>query len=66
MYSRMGFNLPHTLELELLSSGCVGLVHLVLDLSHAFGFFDSELFAFLVPSPFVNLPFTQASLLAQR
>jgi hypothetical protein len=66
VYSRMSLNLPHPLKLKLLSSCGVCLVHLMLDLPHTFGLLDSELFAFLVPSPLVDLPFTQASLFAQR
>ena len=40
---------------HLLPLGCVGLVHLVLDVAHPFGLLDAVLFPFLVPAPFVDL-----------
>lgn len=43
----------------------IGLVHLMLDLSHTLCFFDPELLPFLVPAPLVNLAFSQACQLAQ-
>lgn len=65
VYSGMCLNLAHPLELELLSSRSISLIHLMLYLSHAFSLFNSKLFAFLVPSPLVNLALAETSLFAQ-
>ena len=50
---------------QLLMFLCVGLIHLVLDLSHTLCFFNTEPFPFLVPAPLVNLAFSQTCLLAE-
>lgn len=56
------FNL-HTTQLQLLASGCVGLIHLMLDLTHTFSLLNTILLSLLVPAPFVDLTLTQDSLL---
>ena len=47
------------LTIYFLSASCIGLVHLVLNLPHPLSLFNSIFFPFLVPSPLVNLAFTQ-------
>lgn len=66
MQTRDCLYLTNTFNLKLLALGGVGLVHLVLDLPHPLRLLNAELLAFLVPAPFVDLSFAQASLLAQR
>ena len=65
VYSRICLHLAQTLELELLSSCCVCLIHLVFYLAHLLCLLDSELFALLIPAPLIDLALTQSSLLAQ-
>jgi len=50
---------------QLLVFLCVGLIHLMFDLSHALCFFNPESFTFLVPAPLVNLAFSQTCQLAE-
>jgi hypothetical protein len=52
------------LQLNLLSAGSVGLVHLVLNLAHPLCLLNAKLLTLLVPSPLVNLAFTEPSLFA--
>ena len=51
--------------LLLLFASSVGLIHLVLDLAHAFCLLWTELLPFLVPAPLVHLAHTQAGQLTQ-
>lgn len=53
-----------TFQLQLLPSCCICLVHLMLDMTHSFSFFDTKFFSFLVPSPFIDLTFTQTCFVA--
>ena len=52
-----------TIQLQLLASRSICLIHLMFNLAHPLSLLNTELFTLLVPTPFVDLALAQASLL---